>query len=101
MYGVSDNPKEALLFGKTLPMPLWEAAIYPVCDSMEEAVHQTLEAWREGFPIREDAISLKDSFNQADLSALLPWQEKKTVFPCDIGRSVDLAVVSFLRSYHA
>lgn len=76
MYGVSDNPKEALLFGKTLPMPLWEAAIYPVCDSMEEAVHQTLEAWREGFPIREDAISLKDSFNQADLSALLPWQEK-------------------------
>ena len=43
---------------------------------MEEAVHQTLEAWREGFPIREDAISLKDSFNQADLSALLPWQEK-------------------------
>ena len=76
MYGVSDNPKEALLFGKTLPMPLWEVAIYPVCDSMEEAVHQTLEAWREGFPIREDAISLKDSFNQADLSALLPWQEK-------------------------
>ena len=76
MYGVSDNPKEALLFGKTLPMPLWEAAIYPVCDSMEEAVHQTLEAWREGFPIREDAISLKDSFNQADLSALMPWQEK-------------------------
>ena len=76
MYGVSDNPKEALLFEKTLPMPLWEAAIYPVCDSMEEAVHQTLEAWREGFPIREDAISLKDSFNQADLSALLPWQEK-------------------------
>lgn len=24
MYGVSDNPKEALLFGKTLPMPLWK-----------------------------------------------------------------------------
>ena len=43
---------------------------------MEEAVHQTLEAWKEGFPIREDGISLKDSFNQADLSALLPWQEK-------------------------
>ena len=76
MYGVSDNPKEASLFGKELPVPLWEAPIYPVCASMEEAVHQTLEAWKEGFPIREDGISLKDSFNQADLSALLPWQEK-------------------------
>lgn len=76
MYGVSDNPKEASLFGKELPVPLWEAPIYPVCASMEEAVHQTLEAWKEGFPIRKDGISLKDSFNQADLSALLPWQEK-------------------------
>ena len=76
MYGVSDNPKEASLFGKELPEPLWEAPIYPVCASMEEAVHQTLEAWKEDFPIREDGISLKDSFNQADLSALLPWQEK-------------------------
>ena len=76
MYGVSDNPKEASLFGKELPVPLWEAPIYPVCASMEEAVHQTLEAWKEGFPIWEDGISLKDSFNQADLSALLPWQEK-------------------------
>ena len=64
------------MFGKELPVPLWEAPIYPVCASMEEAVHQTLEAWKEGFPIWEDGISLKDSFNQADLSALLPWQEK-------------------------
>lgn len=64
MYGVSDNPKEASLFGKELPEPLWEAPIYPVCASMEEAVHQTLEAWKEDFPIREDGISLKDSFNR-------------------------------------
>lgn len=76
MYGVDDNPKENTLFGKELPEALWTAPVYPVCDTIEEAVNETLIAWKKGFPICEQAISLKDSFNQADLSALLPWEEK-------------------------
>lgn len=76
MYGVEDNPKENTLFGRKLPETLWTASVYPVCDTIEEAVNKTLDAWKNGFPIGEQTISLKDSFNQADLSALLPWEEK-------------------------
>lgn len=76
MYGIDDNPKENTLFEKELPEALWTASVYPVCDTIEEAVNKTLDAWKNGFPIEKQAISLKDSFNQADLSALLPWEEK-------------------------
>ncbi|MDO4649030.1 MAG: L-fucokinase [Eubacteriales bacterium] len=95
MYGVEDNPKENRLFGKELKgVPgsegdLWTAPIYPICDSIEDAVRQTLDALSA---LAEDAnalsmdsvdenverISLKDSFNQADVTAILPWQENLT-----------------------
>lgn len=79
MYGVEDNPKENKLFGKNLADEygvegdLWTAAIYPICDSIEEAVRKTLSGDRSG-----ELISLKDSFNQADVTAILPWQENLT-----------------------
>lgn len=70
MYGVNDNPKENKLFGKGIGEPLWTANLYPVCASIEEAVTKTLSNDRSG-----ELISLKDSFNRADVTAILPWQE--------------------------
>lgn len=71
MYGVSDNPKENKWFGKEINESLWTAKLFPVCDSIEEAVSHTLNGDTEGF----DMLSLMESFNQADVSAILPWQE--------------------------
>ncbi|MCD8336822.1 MAG: bifunctional fucokinase/L-fucose-1-P-guanylyltransferase [Lachnospiraceae bacterium] len=112
MYGVEDNPKESKLFGKDIGEVLWTAKLYPVCDTIEEAVKATLtlgladgarfdretanadeavvegvwsdgkNAVKEGAGLDESAavrngelLSLKDSFNQADVTAILPWQE--------------------------
>lgn len=71
MYGVNDNPKENKLFGRDIGEPLWTAKLYPICESIEEAVRRTLEN-----DIADcELISLKDSFNAADVKAILPWQE--------------------------
>ena len=70
MYGVSDNPKENRLFGVELLESLWTANLYPVCATMEEAVAKTLSGDSSG-----ELMSLQDSFNQADVMAILPWQE--------------------------
>ncbi len=71
MYGVGDNPKENKWFGKEIAESLWTAKLFPVCDSIEEAVSHTVNGDTEGF----DMISLMESFNQADVTAILPWQE--------------------------
>lgn len=71
IYGVDDNPKEAKHFGKPIAAPLWEMPLFPVCATMAEAVKKTLAHEKS-----ERMISLRDSFNEADVTALLPWQEK-------------------------
>lgn len=71
MYGVDDNPKENKLFGKEISEPLWTASIYPVCDSIEEAVRRTIENDIGGCEL----ASLHSSFQNADVTAILPWQE--------------------------
>lgn len=76
MYGVNDNPKECSLFGKKLSESLWTSKIYPICRTMREAVDATLQAYEQGFPVKEFFVSLKDSFNMADVTAILPWQDK-------------------------
>lgn len=76
MYGVNDNPKECSLFGKKLSEPLWTAKIYPICRTMREAVDATLQAYEQGFSVKDSFVSLKDSFNMADVTAILPWQDK-------------------------
>lgn len=77
MYGVEDNPKENKLFGRKLPGPLWEMPLYPVCDTIHEAVNATLMLYLNGFDqIPPGALSLRSSFEQADVSAIVPWQEK-------------------------
>ncbi len=70
MYGVNDNPKENLLFGQDIGEPLWTAKLYPVCDTIEEAVAKTVSGDRSG-----ELMSLMESFNCADVTAILPWQE--------------------------
>ncbi|MCD8327761.1 MAG: bifunctional fucokinase/L-fucose-1-P-guanylyltransferase [Ruminococcus sp.] len=76
MYGVDDNPKKNKLFGKEIEDSLWESKIYPVCDTMAQAVNETLSALVSGKPVDCELTSLKDSFNNADISAILPWQIK-------------------------
>ena len=70
-YGIDDNPKENSWMGKKIDAPLWESSVFPICDTMEEAVFRVLSDDIEGC----DMISLKDSFNLADETAILPWQE--------------------------
>ncbi len=71
MYGVLDNPKESKFFGKELDEPLWTKKLYPVCDSISEAVNKTLNGEKT-----DNMLSLEESFNLADASAILQWQEK-------------------------
>lgn len=85
MYGVNDNPKEKKIFWRGLiefgiDEALWTAKIYPVCDTVEEAVKETLpviDGMLNGRGINTQAplTSLKDSFNNADVTAIIPWQE--------------------------
>ena len=71
MYGVNDNPKEPLWFGKPISEPLWEYAVFPACDTMDEAIKKTLAREKT-----ETMLSLRDSFAEADSTALLTWQKK-------------------------
>ena len=107
VYGVIDNPKgtfeeNAVYLGGTLQTfvtqngliqkDLWEdqesyqwfANLYPVCTSMEEAVHAALvvyamsvgKATKEQIQTWKDSKrkSLYSSFNEAKVSAILPWK---------------------------
>lgn len=77
LYGVDDNPKEAKLLGKTLPCSLWEMPLYPVCDTIEEAVSATMASVLQGEKNQAYSyLSLQESFARADVTAILPWQEK-------------------------
>lgn len=107
IYGIHDNPKsskESSFLGGTLSKllaltgvsehaiwggsfaSLWHARIYPVCDSMSEAVQsalalydilsgtasdQTVEAWKKA-----EKTSLAESFLHADIEALLKRQDE-------------------------
>ncbi|MCD8396286.1 MAG: bifunctional fucokinase/L-fucose-1-P-guanylyltransferase [Lachnospiraceae bacterium] len=120
MYGVQDNPKENRLFGRAIETrwvsagtsentqnsaeegSLWDTQLYPVCDTVEEAVKATLalgladglelishtagtESAQNADEVCEEAgktadpagayLSLMESFGQADVTAILPWQE--------------------------
>ncbi len=107
IYGTTDNPKgsmkdDAPFLGtamKKLPellglskaelwgeevSDLWSARLYPVCDTMEEAVAESLKlaevlAGREKVSEnyrQRDRMSLYESFHAADTSEMLAWQEK-------------------------
>ncbi len=105
-YGTLDNPKgyladnapfldtsmkeipkllglsEEEIWGNEEPY-LWFAKLYPVCDSIEEAVTEALklvevlagrEKVSESYKMSE-RMSLYESFNDADTTQMLAWQE--------------------------
>ena len=71
MYSVIDNPKECKWLSTKLKEPLWSTPLFKICETMEEAVEATLNKATDG-----ELISLKASFNKADVTQILPWQEK-------------------------
>ncbi len=103
IYGVDDNPKEqledqALLLGHRLDEiqqrcgidlwsgkehSIWQAKLYPVCDSLDEAVKAALNVYAiisgapdaDGDAFRKATrLSLCESFNMADARAIIDWQ---------------------------
>ncbi len=106
VYGTLDNPKgyladnapfletnmkeftkllgltEEEIWGEEEPY-LWFAKLYPVCDSIEEAVTESLKlvevlAGREKVSAEyysKERMSLYESFNAADTTQMLAWQE--------------------------
>ena len=44
---------------KKIGEPLWTAAVYPIRNTIQEAVSATLRAYEDGFPTLKDGISLK------------------------------------------
>lgn len=76
-YGVYDNPKEAKHFGQDISEALWTAPLFPVCATMDEAVKEILALYDGSQEMGQGVyLSLQESFNQADVTAILPWQEK-------------------------
>ena len=93
IYGVWDDPKQNLLFGKELPQSaelweseggtLWTAKLYPVCDTVDQAVAAALnvyqifhgqgdrDAWKKA-----ERKSLCEGFNDADSEALIAWDAR-------------------------
>ena len=92
VYDVKDNPKDTcqkVMSGTIVQQlgsetPLWEAAVYPVCDTMKEAVHAAFITYRmmKGFASVEEKewwkncekCSLCESFNKADVDAAAEWE---------------------------
>ncbi|MBQ7288430.1 MAG: bifunctional fucokinase/L-fucose-1-P-guanylyltransferase [Clostridia bacterium] len=69
MLNVTDNPKENVWMGQTLPVPLWEAPLFAAFDTEMEAMQATLSGVRGPY-------SLQSSFQQADVTQILPWSDK-------------------------
>lgn len=69
MLGVNDNPKENQLFGRKLNNPLWDEPLFGEHDTMEDAARATVHGVTGKY-------SLKSSFDYADVTQILPWQDK-------------------------
>ncbi len=95
IYGIKDNPKETKLFGKELAgifpeivftdeeKTLWNAEIYPACDSIKEAVKEALNIYEivNGDGDLEHLMScerksLQSGFNSADADAIIAWDNR-------------------------
>ena len=91
IFGINDNIKENKIFGKDLYSlsfdlnsndNLWNAKIYPECDSMDEAVAQALNIYKIAHSEGDINIwkkyskkSLND-FNEVDIYSLIEWNKK-------------------------
>ena len=87
--GVGDNPKQDKLFGKSLSSfgvsadSLWDAEIYPVCDTPREALRAALDLYKitEESGDRQswldaEKVSMRSGFYHADPQALIDWQNR-------------------------
>lgn len=101
VFGVGDNPKTNMLFGKTIEQfaeenninldsiwndanhTLWSANIYPVCNNIKDALAASLNlyalvhgkgdvnAW-----LSAEKTSLCQGFNAADSTAIIDWDKR-------------------------
>ena len=84
IYGTDDNPKENTFFGRPLDTPLWDAELYPVCDTVDAAIAASLnlyavmidgggdrQAWEKA-----EKRSLRSGFQEADPQALILWSRR-------------------------
>lgn len=69
MLSITDNPKENIWMGTKLSSPLWDTPLFAAFDSMKEAALATLKGIKGDY-------SLKSSFNEADVTQILPWEDK-------------------------
>lgn len=87
IFGAMDNPKEKRLFGRELPVEfggdLWNAKLYPECDTIQQAVAAALAIHQAVLDGRWDAIkalpnrkSMCSGFNDADPEAILAWDKR-------------------------
>lgn len=80
IYQVDDNPKEKVALNLAdsaaqAKTALWDAPIYPVCGSMEEAVDAALNLYEEKrVDESTQRMSLNESFNAANFTRILAWQ---------------------------
>ena len=94
IFGTHDNPKENMLFGQELVGDFWEsntahtlwtAALYPECDTIQEAVAWALKiykmaqenTWSEEWKALPRK-SLEAGFHDADPEAILAWNKRMT-----------------------
>lgn len=107
IYGIHDNPKgsyeeDATFMTVTLQRflsnaklsieaiwnqeehSIWSAKLYPVCDTMEEAVTWALRLYEMGCTGKDheqeylsfERLSLYESFEQADVKKIITWQKE-------------------------
>lgn len=86
MYGVDDNPKLPVRMGENLCEPLWTAPLFPVKETVDEAIRSALKGEKDG-----SCLSLKESFENADTLAMLHWRNnlKEKIIIESILESID------------
>ena len=99
IFGTEDNPKENKLFENEIPVSigttLWNAPIYPECDTIREAVAEALALYEAVMANRWDKIkhgkSLAAGFHDADPEAILAWNQRMSelVAMNDIQKLID------------
>ena len=75
VYGVTDNPKERRWMGRELAEPLWEAKLFPVCATRQEA-SAAAERIARGEAAHGETLSLRESFALADMDAAMRWEDE-------------------------
>ena len=80
IYGINDNPKETLLFGKDIKETLWNANIYPEFENKDDALDYALGLYKRVNNndlniFNPEYKSLCSGFNDADSEAILNWND--------------------------